>query len=69
MDNAMVAAISGVINYLAEEKQPEGTAFKKRDDIPSGSRISPWALYGRQTIMRMRGMVQRRLPGSKRSIG
>lgn len=52
-----VAAISGVMAYLRGEgeKKPE-----KRLPPPMTT-LSPWALYGRQSIMYMRTLVQRRV--------
>ena len=57
MDPKAVAAISGVMYYLKslEDRQPASIAQ------PETTGLSPWALHGRQSIMRMREMVQRRM--------
>ena len=53
MNKPKVAAISGVISYLEEESKAGAPS--------SPAEPSPWALYGRQSIMRMRELVQRRI--------
>jgi hypothetical protein len=59
MDKAkkILAAIAGVMYYLkSEEEMAVPTAPTVAELFPS-----PWALNGRQTIMQMRSMVQRRI--------
>lgn len=53
----MVAAVTGVLYLKNLEEQA-----KQRFNIESPN-ISPstWALYGRQTIMQMRSLLQRRV--------
>ena len=55
MENKIAAAVAGVLNYLQIEKEQ-----KQQDGIPVSS-PSPWALFGRQSIMQMRNLVQRRV--------
>lgn len=55
-DNKIKAAISGVLHYINTEKERKYEASK----INMGM-ISPWQLNGRQTIMQMRSLMQRRV--------
>ena len=57
MDKKKAAAIAGVLLYLTEAQEAAG-GRKQRHHPQSGP--SPWAMYGRKNIMRMRTMVQRR---------
>ncbi len=54
----MVAALSGVIQYLEEEKQ---TAMQISAPITPHNISSAWTNYGRQTTMMNGQMMQRRV--------
>ena len=57
MDKKKAAAIAGVLLYLTEEKEATGRRKQRLHPQPGPS---PWAMYGRKNIMRMRTMVHRR---------
>jgi hypothetical protein len=52
------AAIAGVLEYLKSESEAHLCLQKA---ALSGRSSGAWALHGRQTIMHMRGLVQRRV--------
>jgi len=56
-DTKVKAAIAGVMQYIevTEEEIPSQTRCQ------SFSGGTPWSMSGRQTIMQMRGLLQRRL--------
>ena len=58
MDKAKIAAIAGALAFLAAEAPRTSLAASAVTPAHSGS--SPWALYGRQSQMNLRTMVQRR---------
>ncbi len=56
-----IAAIAGALAYI--ESEAPGAHFAPPPGVyPGGNRsaCSPWALYGRQQIMNMRSLLQRR---------
>jgi hypothetical protein len=55
----VMAAVSSILHHSEEsekEEQSEGSS-----ELRPAETVSPWALYGRQTIMDMRALVQRRI--------
>ncbi len=57
MDTKSVAAIAGAVYFMkAEEESRRETLMRPAVQV----RSSPWAAQGRQSIMRMRELVQRR---------
>jgi hypothetical protein len=52
------AAIAGVLNYLKTESEEQH--LQNRTKLPVRP-FSAWTQHGRQTIMHMRGLVQRRV--------
>ena len=55
MESTIAAAVMGVLYYLQSERKKDQQVLKPVA-LPS-----PWALYGRQSIMHMRNLVQRRV--------
>ncbi len=51
-----IAAVIGVMKYLAEEK-----ALFSRRDVYVPTLPVPWAMAGRQTMMQNRALMQRRV--------
>lgn len=52
-----IAAITGVLYYLKnEESENENINLMKKDT--GLNYISPWAAYNRQSVMRMRSLMQ-----------
>ena len=62
MDAKRVAAVAGVLRYLARREAAAGQGAQARAEAvaanPSGS--SPWAQFGRQAIMNQRIWMQTR---------
>jgi hypothetical protein len=56
MEPQVLAVLAGVTRYLEEEEESKVT---KAAAAPGAA--SAWALHGRQGIMRMRELVQRRV--------
>ncbi len=57
MDKKLAAAVTGVLySMMSEEDQAVYPASSRTSEEPS-----PWALHGRQTIMQMRSLLQRRV--------
>jgi hypothetical protein len=56
-----IAAVAAALSFIESETSgaPAATAPGKGAS-GSRSKTSPWALYGRQQIMNMRGLLQRR---------
>jgi hypothetical protein len=60
-----LAAIGGVLACLAGEaarypREAAAAESKKAQAVSAHQGPSPWALYGRQRIMQMRSLLQRR---------
>ncbi|HNX37271.1 MAG TPA: hypothetical protein PL124_05165 [Candidatus Cloacimonadota bacterium] len=51
-----IAAISGVMAYLADEAEPCGYTERKAPQVSN-----PWSLYARQQTMQYRDITQRRI--------
>jgi len=59
MDSRQVAALAGVLMYLAQRRvEAQDRAAQAAPLLPPGPR--PWALFGRQAIMSERIRIQRR---------
>jgi hypothetical protein len=58
MDPDLIAALLGVARHI-EETEDEARAGSRAGAGATGA--SPWALHGRQGIMRMRALVQQRV--------
>ena len=71
-DNRRAAAIAAVLAVIAAEGNEAAAADADREGVPgrqapgSAPAPGPWALYGRQRIMNMRALMQRR--GSSRRV-
>lgn len=59
MNPEVLAVLVGVARYL--EERDEARAKAGPAGAPAASGASPWALHGRQSIMRMRALVQQRV--------
>ena len=53
MDKKFIAAMTGVLYYLQEEK-------RRQPEVPVYSMINRWSMQGRQTIMKLRSLAQLR---------
>lgn len=58
MDNKRIAVLTGVFYYLRDEELKRQSMIMHAEP---GGQANSWALYGRQLIMRRRGLVQRRI--------
>ena len=58
MNPEVLAALAGVARYLEEEEEASKV---KAGAAGAAGAAGPWALAGRQSIMRMRELVQRRV--------
>jgi hypothetical protein len=63
-DKKKVAAVAAVLSLLGAESPsaPPPPGRHAAGAVAGGGRpgLAPWALYGRQQIMSMRGLLQRR---------
>ena len=58
MENKKIAALTGALYYLKERREEQERTAACTE---APARESPWAQYGRQNIMQMRALVQRRV--------
>ena len=56
MDHTVVAAIASAIHHHNETTGPQTPQA-----APQAVSLNVWGLHGRQSIMQMRGLVQRRV--------
>jgi len=70
VENKKIAALAGVLHYLREkQEEQERTALtgepqnRKSPGLQESRalKVSAWSLYGRQTTMQMRALIQRRV--------
>ena len=64
MENKKIAALAGVLHYLREkQEEQERTALtgEPQNRQSPALKVSAWSLYGRQTTMQMRALIQRRV--------
>lgn len=59
MNPQLLAILAGVVRCIEESKEAEEA--KTAAGGPAAGMTSPWALHGRQGIMRMRALVQQRV--------
>lgn len=65
-DNRRIAAIAAALSYIEAENASAAEVGTLQRGAPQrvraggGSAADPWALYGRQRIMAMRALMQRR---------
>lgn len=57
LDKKRIAALAGVLYYLKDKEKKRLNSVSLREPHSMGNR---WALYGRQRIMQMRSLVQKR---------
>lgn len=58
MNQNLVAAFAGLIHHINQEAEGPAAAVHQKTD---GVAVGPWALHGRQRIMQMNTLIQRRI--------
>jgi hypothetical protein len=61
MNPQTLAVLAGVVRFIEESEEADKTAAAGAPAPGTTSGASLWALHGRQSIMRMRALVQQRL--------
>jgi hypothetical protein len=61
MNPETLAVLAGVVRFIEESEEADKTAAAAPGTTSAASGAGLWALHGRQSIMRMRALVQQRL--------